>query len=172
MLKALFKKLARPRVIRFAVVGFSGVFINLGMLALFADGLEWPDVLSSAMAIEISILWNFLLNNAWTFRDRNAQARIGFFRRMGVYNLVSLVGLGIQLAAFVGMNQVFMSTFALEEPGLWKYPSQLVGIAIAMAWNFISNFYFTWAQAKAVPETADLPPAPAPDEERPANATP
>jgi putative flippase GtrA len=167
VLKALVKKLARPRLMRFAVVGLSGVFVNLGMLAALADGLEWPDVLSSAVAIEVSILWNFLLNNAWTFKDRNATARIGFFRRMGVYNLVSLVGLGIQLLAFIGMNHVFVTTFDLQEPGLWKYPSQLVGIAIAMAWNFLSNFYFTWAQAKA-----PAPEAPPAEDEAPANLTP
>ena len=137
--------------------------MNLGMLFLFADVLHLDDVvartlgrpleifgvsstLSSALAIEVSIIWNFLLNNAWTFQDKNEHARAGFFSRMVAYNVVSLVGLAIQLATFVLLAGAFMRMFELEDAGIWKYPAQLVGIAIAMGWNLVSNFYFTWAQ--------------------------
>ena len=157
-MRALIGKVARPRFIRFAAVGLSGVPVNLGMLWVFADELGWPVWIASPIAIEISILWNFLLNDGWTFRDKKAEARVGFFRRMYRCNLVSLVGLGIQYATALGMNQLFMSTFELDAPGLWKYPAQLTGIAVAMGWNFASNFYFTWAQKK--PETSEAAPAP------------
>jgi dolichol-phosphate mannosyltransferase len=171
-------RLASPRFLRFALVGFSGVFVNLGALFVLADvlhlderlpvslGLERPvlgvaadtaeswwralgsyHALSSALAIEISIVWNFLLNNAWTFRDRNAGARAGFARRMLSYNAVSLVGLALQLVVFVGVSRALVQALTLAEPGLWKYPAQLAGIALAMGWNFFSNFHFTWAQS-------------------------
>lgn len=161
------KGLWRPRLARFAIVGLSGVVVNLGALALLAEALGVPDTPSSAIAIELSILWNFLWNNAWTFRDKNARARAGFFRRMGYYNLVSLVGLGIQLATFVGLNRLVMFALSIPEPGLLKYLSQLVGIALAMAWNFLSNFHLTWA---AGPRPSASSPAPlAPRSESPAS---
>ncbi len=159
----MLQRLRSPRLWRFAAVGFSGVFINLGMLFLFADVLHLDQrvaeamqrplalfgvksTLSSALAIEVSILWNFLLNNAWTFSDRNEQASAGFLARMVRYNVVSLVGLVIQLVAFVALSAMFVRLFDLDDIGIWKYPAQLVGIAVAMAWNLVSNFYFTWAQ--------------------------
>lgn len=152
MLKSLIKKAAHPRLMRFAIVGLSGIPVNLGMLWLLCDYLGWSLWLGSPLAIEVSIVWNFLLNDTWTFSDRKAEASAGFVRRMYRYNMVSLVGLGIQFAAALAMNRVFMQALELSEPGLWKYPAQMAGIAIAMAWNFLSNFYFTWAQKK--PEAA------------------
>lgn len=171
-MKSLFKKLMSPRLIRFAVVGMSGIPVNLGMLWLLADHLGWPLWLASPLAIEISIIWNFLLNDAWTFGDKKASASAGFLRRMYRYNLVSLVGLAIQWGTAIGANHMFMQTFELDEPGIWKYPAQLSGIAVAMAWNFVSNFYFTWAQKKPEPEAVEddeaASPAPTPPAATPA----
>lgn len=162
MLKPLLKKLYRPRLMRFAVVGLSGVPVNLGVLYVLADQLGWPVWLASPLAIQVSIIWNFLLNDSWTFRDKKAGARAGFFKRLYRYNLVSLVGLGIQWGTALGMNEFFMRTFELDVPGFWKYPAQLTGIGVAMAWNFLSNFYFTWAQKK--PGAEPEPEAEAADE--------
>ena len=148
---SLFERLWRPRLARFAVVGLSGVFVNLGALAILAELLHVEDTVSSATAIEISILWNFLLNNAWTFRDKNANARAGFLRRLVYYNGVSLVGLAIQLTAFVGLNRLVVHGLSLPEPGFFKYLSQLVGIGLAMTWNFLSNFHLTWASGPRPP---------------------
>ena len=169
VIKALIKKAAHPRLLRFGMVGLSGVPVNLGMLWLFSDNLGWPLALASPLAIEISIIWNFLLNDTWTFSDRKADASAHFFKRMYRYNVVSLVGLAIQVGAAFAMNQVFMKTFELTEPGIWKYPAQMVGIAVAMSWNFLSNFYFTWAQKKPAetPQVEAGPPAEVPAEAEP-----
>jgi putative flippase GtrA len=153
-LRALLQRFISPRFIQFAVVGFSGVFINLGALFAFADVLKFNDVLSSAVAIEISIVWNFLLNNTWTFQDRVENASTGFTLRMVRYNLVSLVGLAIQLGAYYLITRSLIRTMTLTEPGWWKYPAQLGGIALAMAWNYLSNFHWTWAQKTPTDEDA------------------
>jgi putative flippase GtrA len=145
-----------PRLARFAAVGVSGVFVNLGALFLLADVLRVPDSLSSACAIEISIISNFLLNNAWTFQDKNQRARAGFFARMYRYNLVSLIGGAIQWLTFVVLTSLASHLLGAAAPGVWKYIAQLTGIAVATVWNFLSNFFWVWAQRepgdpKAVP---------------------
>lgn len=152
-----FSKFLSPRVIRFGVVGLSGVVVNLGMLHLLYDVLGMHRMSASAWAIEVSIISNFLLNNAWTFKDKNEQAKASFFMRWARYNLVSLVGLVIQLGVFEGCNRLVMHALELTEPGYWVYPAQLCGIAIAMSFNFFSNFYWTWAQNRATPAES-LPP--------------
>jgi putative flippase GtrA len=144
----LFERFIPRRVLRFALVGLSGVIVNLGILALLSDVIHIDDVVSSAIAIEVSIVSNFFFNNAWTFSDKNELARVGFGSRLFRYNLVSLVGLAIQLGTFVLLTNLAMNMFQLDKPGPWKYPAQLVGIGIAMAWNFLTNFFWTWAQTE------------------------
>jgi putative flippase GtrA len=136
----------RRRVVKFAAVGFSGVLINLGLLYLLAELCRLPEVAASALAIELSILWNFALNNAVTFRDRNPSAQAPFASRLLRYNLVGLVGLGIQLWTFVLANKLIARSLHLSQPGIWKYASQMIGIACAMAFSFSSNFFWTWGQ--------------------------
>lgn len=154
--RRLLQRLKSPRLVRFGLVGLSGVFVNLGLLWVFADAIDLNDVLASAIAIELSIVWNFFLNNAWTFRDKNEGAAAGFGARLFRYNLVSLVGLGIQLATFIVLKNAFMQMFHLTDVGIWKYPAQLAGIAIAMGWNFLSNFFWTWAPSTAPAATEEL----------------
>lgn len=55
--------------IKFALTGLSGVFVNLGSFQ-FLLNLGVHKLLASPVAIELSIISNFLLNNYWTFRDR------------------------------------------------------------------------------------------------------
>jgi putative flippase GtrA len=139
-------RLFRRRFARFAAVGASGVVVNLAVLWLAADALRVREVLASAIAIEVSIVWNFLLNNAITYRDRNAYASADVGGRLLRYNLVSLVGLGIQLGAFVLLRLAATRGLGHEALGGWKYPAQCVGIALALAWNFTANLRFTWSQ--------------------------
>ena len=59
------------RLARFLAVGASGVVVNEGILILLKK-LGFPLALSSLFAIELSILGNFALNNAWTWHDRRS----------------------------------------------------------------------------------------------------
>jgi len=135
------------RLARFAAVGASGALVNLGALWLFAAVLGVRDVLASAAAVEVSIVWNFSLNNAFTYRDRNACARAGLWERLGRYNLVSLVGLAIQLGTFVLVRATVLHALRREALGDLRYVAQLLGIALATAWNVAGNLHFTWRQA-------------------------
>jgi len=147
--RAWLRHATSKRFVQFGVVGFSGVWVNLGALRLFADILRLPVVVSSGLAIELSILSNFILNNTLTFRDRNARARVGFFARMFRYNLVGLVGLALQLGTFVTLAWVIASNLDGPELGVWKYPCQLAGIVLGTLWNFASNTSWTWRQLNA-----------------------
>ena len=120
--------------------------MNLGGLWVLADQFNLNEELASAIAIEISIIWNFFLNNSWTFQDRNTEANSSFADRLFRYNLVSLVGLGIQLGTFIAVKAGLQSYLSIEDIGWWKYFAQTAGIGIATIWNFLSNFYWTWAQ--------------------------
>ena len=62
------------RLVRFCVVGASGVLVNMGLLIALTEYFKIRYAVSSLVAIEVSILTNFALNNAWTWADRRASS--------------------------------------------------------------------------------------------------
>ncbi|MBI4822404.1 MAG: GtrA family protein [Deltaproteobacteria bacterium] len=159
------------RFLKFATVGLSGVVVNLAFLGLFADALGIHQNVSSALAIELSILSNFAINDLWTFRDHAGEE--GLVARALKFHLVAIVGASVQWAVFVFGNVLLFATLsphapewlgsiqggALEryvfhpvhsppETGWLKYLAQLAGIGVATFWNFFANFHWTWRSTK------------------------
>ncbi len=60
--------------IKFCAVGGSGVGVNLGIYALLTRWLNIDPAVASPIAIEISLLTNFLLNERWTFVERTMRS--------------------------------------------------------------------------------------------------
>jgi len=124
------------RFLKFCTVGTSGFVVNLGLLALFVEVAGLGKTLSVGISYEISIITNFILNDYWTFRDRRTAAYGSFLNRGLKFNLVSLVGWGINLAVFSIFHNVV---------GLHYIVSAIIAVACAIFWNFISNVKWTWS---------------------------
>ncbi len=164
------KPLFTVRFIKFCQVGASGVLVNLGALAVFSEVLRLHLNLASALAIEVSIISNFLINEVWTFGDQRNLGQGGRARRAFRFHLVSIVGAAAQWTVFVALNTVWLALLfedsgqvrealpggswveqylilPVTEPpdvGNLKYISQLCGIGMATLWNYFANFYWTW----------------------------
>ena len=126
--------------IKFLIVGASGVAVNLGAFTLLlAQGLN--KYAASPIAIELSIITNFFLNNGWTFRWRKTKDRM---RTRGIkFNAVSLLSLGLSY-----------STFVLLSVLLPEYPPQLhqfAGIIPATLANYFLNSYWTFKHVEDTP---------------------
>jgi dolichol-phosphate mannosyltransferase len=119
--------------IKFAIVGASGVLVNLGFFTLFLlAGMN--KYIASPIAIELSIVSNFLLNNYWTFRWRKTIDRT---RIRGLkFNLVSILALGVSYGTFV--------TLSLASPDTAPQVHQLIGIVPATLVNYLLNSYWTF----------------------------
>jgi len=119
--------------IKFALVGASGVVVNLGCFsALLAAGVS--KYLASPIAIETSIVSNFLLNNYWTFRRRTLRSRK---RVRGLkFNLVSFFSLGVSYGTFVALSLAF--------PAGTPHVHQIIGILPATGVNYFLNSYWTF----------------------------
>lgn len=162
------------RFVRYCAVGLSGTVVNLGALALLADVIGWHVNLASALAIEVSILSNFAINERWTFRDKRAQAH-PLAPRFVRFHLVSLASALVQWSVFLLTNLVwyamlagsdavgaYMSTATnggvwaalshlVQQPpdvGAYKYLSQFIGIGVATGLNFLGNLYWTWGRSE------------------------
>ena len=122
--------------IKFAVVGLSGVIVNLGIFTLLLQA-NVNKYIASPISIEVSIITNFLLNNYWTFRSRKSYDRV---RIKGLkFNAVSLVSLGVSYTTFVILSMLFPETAPAVH--------QLIGIAPAMLINYFLNSYWTFKPA-------------------------
>jgi putative flippase GtrA len=168
---ALIRPFFTRRFLKFALVGASGVIVNLGCLALFR-ALHVQINLASALAIELSLLSNFVINHLWTFGD--ADPRGGLLAQALRFHVVCLGGAVLQFASFVVLNMVWL--FLLHDAevrfaylsvaqtwserwlwrpfvsppdvGSWVFVSQLLGIGCGMVWNYLLNFYWTWSVHK------------------------
>ncbi|XOV84845.1 MAG: glycosyltransferase [bacterium] len=129
--------LSRKTFVKFALTGLSGVVINLGCFQLLlSSGLNV--YLSSALAIETSIVWNFFVNNYWTFRDRHITTRK---RVRGLkFNLVSLLTLAVSFGAFVIVRMLWPS-----QPEILAQAVSIIPGAMA---NYFANSYWTFKPDK------------------------
>jgi dolichol-phosphate mannosyltransferase len=116
-------------MLRFGVVGLSGVVVNQGLLMLLHGTFSAPLLLSSLIAIEISILTNFLLNHTWTWRVPLREP--GLIRRAVQYHAAAV------MAAFAGNVIVLMA--AVELFGVDYRIANLLGIAVGTAINFTAG---------------------------------
>ena len=118
---------------KYYLVGASGIFVNLGILFVLTEYVGLWYLLSSSIAIYVSITTNFLLNKAWTFKDTVIKQR-GFLM-YGKFIGVSLVGMGIQL----GFNYIFV-----EKLAVYYLLAALISIMIASSVNFVLNRRLTF----------------------------
>jgi dolichol-phosphate mannosyltransferase len=117
------------RFVRFGVVGASGVLVNQGILMLLHGTLGAPLLFSSVIAIEVSIITNFLLNHVWTWR---LSLRVsGLWRRCLQYHAAAV------MAAFAGNVIVLMA--AVELFGVDYRIANLLGIGVGTVINFTAG---------------------------------
>jgi dolichol-phosphate mannosyltransferase len=146
--------LPMARFVRFALVGFSGVFVDMGVLYLLSD----PSMLgmgltrSKAIAAELAIINNFLWNDAWTFRDKvGTQTGIGHkLRRLIKFNLVCGIGLVLNI---VLLNLMF-NYLRMD-----RYLANGLAIAIVTGWNFWLNVKLSWRDSGAEVAASKAPAA-------------
>lgn len=131
------------RFFRFCVVGFSGVFVDMGFLYLLSDPstLGWGLTRSKLIAAELAIINNFLWNDAWTFGDvtpdqRSQSAKL---RRFLKFNLICGAGLALNV---VLLNVMFNSL------GINRYLANAIAIGLVTVWNFALNSRLAWRLAE------------------------
>lgn len=132
------------RFLRFGIVGFSGVFVDMAVLYLLSDPttLGWGLTRSKIIAAEVAIVNNFLWNDAWTFADMSIRQR-GWkkrFKRFLKFNLVCLGGVGLNVL----LLNVMFNFLGFNSFPYGRYVANLIAIAIVTVWNFWLNLKLSW----------------------------
>jgi dolichol-phosphate mannosyltransferase len=123
------------RLIRFSIVGVIGAGINTGFLWLLTDLIGLFYLFSSAIAIEIAIIIQFILNDRWTFSERKTKHMKQFLKRILKSNLWRSGGLALNLAI------LYLLT---EYASLYYLISNIFGILCAFILNYVFESRLTW----------------------------
>ncbi len=118
------------RFIKFGVAGLSGVFVNEGVLFALTEFAGVFYLFSSLIAIEASILSNFIVNDFWAFKDRKISGKKNFLKRMGKWNLARVLTGVINLAILwiltaVGINYLISNMIGILAATLLAYSMSL-----------------------------------------------
>jgi dolichol-phosphate mannosyltransferase len=125
------------KIVKFGVVGGSGVIVNTGILYILTSMFGVYLLLSSLIAIETAVITNFCLNDKWTFG--NDVKRRGLFERFLLFNGISIAGIVINISI------LWMLT---EYTGIYYLWANIIGILVAFSWNFMLNKNITFIEGK------------------------
>jgi dolichol-phosphate mannosyltransferase len=125
------------RFLRFGVVGFSGVFVDMGVFYLLRTMLGLGLTRSAIISSEVAIINNFLWNDVWTFGDisRHQPGKRKRLRRLLKFNIVCLSGL---------ILNVLIVNFLFNIVHINEYLAKLMAIAMVTFWNFWFNLKLSW----------------------------
>lgn len=116
---------------KFAMVGASGVLVNMATLFFLAEYINADLVIAWMFAVGLSILSNFLLNNAFTWRDVRHSSRIHFLLRGALAYPVAIAGIGANFAVYYPLLKYVTDAFP------YYLLFNFMGILAATSVNFI-----------------------------------
>ena len=122
-------------VIKFGIVGISGIIVNTGVLYILSEVFGIFYLISSFVAIELSIINNFIWNDFWTFGHEKDQKISIVTNRFLSYHIVSIGGMAINMGVLIFLTEIL---------GIYYLISNLLGIFVAFSWNFLVNRMTTW----------------------------
>jgi dolichol-phosphate mannosyltransferase len=122
------------RAVSFALVGSTGVFIQLSTIyfLLAVTNFDFETVLPVGVIIAASS--NFIINNILTFRSNKLLGK-SFYTGLLKFLLVS----SLPIIANVGVTNLFYSKFSTN-----TFFSQLLGIFVVFIWNYAASSKVVW----------------------------
>lgn len=123
------------RPLKFGIVGASGILVNEGILWLLAENNILPIYYASPIAIELSILNNFVLNDLWTFKK---------FRGTPIVSRIVKYHLAVALGGVVNFIILLFLTYL----GIYYLLANLIGIFCGYLVNYLMSELVVWTRKK------------------------
>jgi putative flippase GtrA len=123
------------RLRRFFIVGAGAAGVQTVLLWLFVDYLGVWYVPAAVVAIEITIVLQYVVNNSWTFRPSQHATLLSYARGLVKTNLVRGTAIPLQ----TGLLFAFVEWF-----GLWYLLANLVAIFVSGFYRYYLDSRWTW----------------------------
>lgn len=125
------------RMVKFAIVGLSGVVVNFVIASWLVKRAGWTVPWGALAGAALAVVNNFIWNEHFTFwethRKEPAWSKVAL--RFVAFVAISAPG--------VALNMV-VTTHLATRVGWALVPAVLAGIGVAALWNFFANANFTW----------------------------
>lgn len=132
----LMRRSAEPkRIVKFCIVGGSGLGVYEGTLFLLTDKLGLLYIISAIFSWVITILFMFTLHESWTFRDLRKPGASNILKRVSSFSAVRLTGFAIHITILSCLTEFL---------GVYYLLSALIAIAIVMTWNYTASLNLVW----------------------------
>lgn len=166
---SVLRKILSPeqrRFVKFAIVGGSGVFVNVGVVAISRlvlagtfpavlelgalgtpEGASVESAIAIAIGILVSIFTNFVINDRWTWGDRDKTNPGGFAARCARFYLTNGIAASLQLVVSMITLRFWpfeLAPWGLDPETLRAVGSSIVGIAVATPLNYLVNNVWTF----------------------------
>ena len=125
------------RFIMFMLVGATGLIVHMLVLYLAEFGLKLQFTYAQALATFIAMIYNFSVNNRFTYRDQRLQ---GFGWLRGLISFMVVCGIG-------GIANIGVASRIFSNNGGW-WLSGIAGALVSSVWNYGVTSLFTWKKRK------------------------
>jgi len=120
---------------RFVAVGAFTAGIQMVLLWLFVDIAGVNYLVGATIAIEITIILSYILNNAWTFQASQNTGRVDYLVGLLKTNVVRGTAIPLQLAILYAL---------VEWLGLLYLVGNAVAILISGLYRYVLDAKWTW----------------------------
>ncbi len=125
--------------LKYAITGFIGYLINAISLEVFKSTLHVHSGAAASMGAELSIMWNFIMNNFWSFSSQRITSPVKLFLKFLQFNLVALGSL-ILIGIVVGT-----ATHFFGDTTLVRQISLVLGIGfLVIPYSYSMYNIFIW----------------------------
>jgi putative flippase GtrA len=119
------------KLLKFVVVGFSAFMVDFGTTYLLKEKVKANKYVANTSAFIISATYNFILNRWWTWGIQDDQVAMQAIK----FAMVMSMGLAITTVVIYIFSDKMKFNF---------YIAKLLGVSVAMVWNFTMNNFITF----------------------------
>lgn len=137
------------KLVKFCIVGFSGVFVDFGITYLLKEWVRLNKYVANSLGFIAAATTNYLLNRVWTFSSTDPDV----VRQYLIFIGISLIGLAINNGIIYLLNDRLRINFSRTllrrkeskpEDKINFYCSKLLAIVTVTLWNFMMNYFFNF----------------------------
>ncbi len=119
------------QLIKFCVVGGTGVFVDFGVTYLCKEWLRMNKYSANSLGFLCAATTNYALNRVWTFQNNDPDIAGQYLRFLGI----ALIGLGINTLTIWLLHRLLRMNF---------YAAKLIATGVVTFWNFFMNYFFNF----------------------------
>jgi putative flippase GtrA len=120
------------KFLKFGIVGFSGLFVDFGITYVCKEWLKIQKYVSNSIGFTAAATTNYILNRVWTFQSNDPNVALEYTE----FLIISLIGLGLNnLILWLIVSRLKFNF----------YFAKLIAIGFVTIWNFLANYFITFA---------------------------